>query len=281
MLFTAMRTKGPECTKFLQGCLPRLRLRWAGYRKVRRQVCKRLGRRIGELGLSDLTAYARYLDGHAEEWPVLDSLCRITISRFYRDRSVFNMLRSRILPSLAESVTAGGGQEIRCWSAGCCSGEEAYTLQLLWKISVIPLLREALPLRIIATDTDPAVLERGRRGCYPENSLHDLPQEFREKAFTRSGTLYAIREPFSGDIEFVRQDIREQMPDGPFHLVLCRNLVFTYFEEALQREILGEIVERLVPDGILVIGGHESLPRGAAAVAPYDNSRCIYRKTTP
>jgi chemotaxis protein methyltransferase CheR len=270
--------KSPECTEFLQRCLPRLRLRWSGYRKVRQQVCKRLSRRISELGLSGLPAYKRYLEDHAEEWPILDSLCHITISRFYRDRSVFDTLRSTILPSLAESISGGGENELRCWSVGCCSGEEAYTLQILWKISVIPLLHTDLPLRIIATDADPAVLERARRGCYPESSLRDLPNEWREPVFSRSGTFYTVKEPFRSNIEFVRQDIREQFPDGPFHLILCRNLAFTYFEESLQREILERITERLVPGGILVIGLHETIPNGVVAVAPYDNARCIYRK---
>jgi len=269
----------PECTEFLQRCLPKLRLRWGGYRKVRQQVCKRLSRRIGELGLSGLPAYNNFLENHAEEWPILGSLCGITISRFYRDRSVFDMLRSTILPLLAERISGGGENELRCWSAGCCSGEEAYTLQILWKMSVIPHLNTNLPLRIIATDTDPAVLERARRGCYLESSLRDLPKEWREPVFSSSGTCYTVREPFRSDIEFARQDIREQYPDGPFHLILCRNLVFTYFEESLQREVLERITERLVPGGILVIGLHETIPKGVAAVIPYDNARCIYRTT--
>jgi chemotaxis protein methyltransferase CheR len=190
---------------------------------------------------------------------------------------VFDTLRSAILPSLAESM-AGRENELRCWSAGCCSGEEAYTLQIIWKTCITPLLRTDLPLRIIATDADPAVLERARRGCYPESSLRDLPQEWREPVFSRSGTFYTVKEPFRENIEFMRQDIREQLPAGPFHLILCRNLVFTYFEEPLQREILERIAERLVPGGVLVIGLHETIPKGVTAVAPYDNARCIYRK---
>jgi chemotaxis protein methyltransferase CheR len=269
--------KSPECAEFLQLCLPKLRLRWAGYRRVRRQVCKRISHRITELGLSGLPAYKSYLEGHAEEWPILGSLCRITISRFYRDRGVFDMLRSTILPLLAKSLSGRGESELRCWSAGCCSGEEAYTLQILWKLNVIPRLHTDLPLRIIATDAESAVLERARKGCYPESSIRDLPKEWRERVFSLSGTFYTVKEPFRSDIEFVRQDIREQYPDGPFHLILCRNFVFTYFEEALQREVLERFSERLVPGGILVIGLHEAIPHGVTAVALYDSVRCMYR----
>jgi chemotaxis protein methyltransferase CheR len=75
-----------QCVVFLQWALPRLRVRWAGFRKVRRQVCRRVWRRARELGLADLVAYRAYLEEHPEEWALLDSMARITISRFYRDR---------------------------------------------------------------------------------------------------------------------------------------------------------------------------------------------------
>jgi chemotaxis protein methyltransferase CheR len=272
--------KNTECTEFLQRFLPRLRLRWPGYRKVHSQVCKHLNNRINELGLSDLNAYEHYLDGHVEEWSILDSLCWITISHFYRDRSAFDTLRSKILPILAEQVLKQGVRELRCWCAGCCSGEEAYTLQILWNISVIPALGQDLPLYIIATDVDKSLLERAQRGSYRHSSIQALPKEFIDRAFDLAGDVYTIRKLFTENIEFVHQDIREQMPGGPFDLILCRNLVFTYFEEALQQEILKKIVKELVPGGILVIGIHESIPQGWGAVTQYGDSRCVYQKTT-
>jgi chemotaxis methyl-accepting protein methylase len=79
-----------QCVAFLKWALPRLGMRWAGYRKVRRQVCNRARRRASELGLSDLNAYRRYLEAHPGEWAVLDSLTPITISRFYRDHGTFD-----------------------------------------------------------------------------------------------------------------------------------------------------------------------------------------------
>jgi chemotaxis protein methyltransferase CheR len=80
---------------------------------------------MAELGLSGFSAYEDYIEDHPEEWKILDSTCQITISRFYRDRRVFDVLRSRILPSVATNILLGGGNELSCWSAGCCSGEEA------------------------------------------------------------------------------------------------------------------------------------------------------------
>jgi len=81
-----------ECILFLQWALPRLRLRWARFRKVRRQVCKRISSRMRELELPDTAAYRSFLEAHPAEWPLLDSLCRVTISRFCRDCAVFLFL---------------------------------------------------------------------------------------------------------------------------------------------------------------------------------------------
>ena len=75
-----------EGVQFLQWCLPRLRLRWLGFRKVRRQVYKRILRRLKELGFSGVDEYRSYLEGHPAEWAVLEALCWISISRFYRDK---------------------------------------------------------------------------------------------------------------------------------------------------------------------------------------------------
>jgi chemotaxis protein methyltransferase CheR len=258
--------------------LPQLRLRWAGFRKVHKQVCKRLGRQIAGLGLPGLTAYKDYLCVHPEEWRILESILRVTISRFYRDRGVFDILRSRILPSLAKDILITGGNELRCWSAGCCSGEEPYSLQILWNLCVVPEIQQDLPLQIIATDIDHDVIKRATEGRYSESSLRDLPEELVQQAFTRSGTLYTIKKHFTENIEFIEQDIRKQLPEGFFQVIFCRNLVFTYFEEALQREILDRISGKLSLGGILVIGIHESVPKGVTNVIRYDDTPGLYIK---
>ena len=94
-----------DCTTFLQWALPQRNLCWPGFRKVRRQVCKRLTRRIRELGLDDLAAYRRRLEAEPAEWRAFDECCHITISRFFRDRGVFEVLRKRVLPDIATSNT--------------------------------------------------------------------------------------------------------------------------------------------------------------------------------
>ena len=271
--------KDPECAEFLQWCLPRLRYRWPGFRKVRKQVCKRLGRRIAELGLESVIAYRGYLDSHHEEWQILDSLCRITISRFYRDRVVFDALRTLILPFLARRSLADNEKEVRCWSAGCCSGEEPYTLQILWKLCVMPAEDRDIPLRIIASDTDEELLERASKGLFTESSLGALPPELIRQSFEHLGNIYAIMADFRENIEFVNQDIRRELPVGSFHLILCRNLVFTYFDEALQRGVLERISDTLLPGGFFITGIHEPLPQGEVSLKPFSGIPGIYQKT--
>ncbi len=266
----------PQCVEFLQWALPRLRMRWRGFRKVRGQVRKRINRRLRELGLSDLADYRSYLTVHAEEWSVLDAFCRISISRFYRNRGVFDHLRDEVLPGLARMAVARGERELRCWCAGCASAEEVYTLAILWSVSVQPGFSE-IRLHLVATDADEQMLQRARRPRFAASSLKDVPPDWIDAAFDCCGKEYVPRAEFVAGIEFRRQDIRTEMPGGPFDLVLCRNLVFTYFDEGLQRQILGEIARRVVPNGVLVTGKQESLPEGIEGLLPCGRNLGIYR----
>jgi len=260
---------------FLQWAMPRLHFRWRGFRNVRGQVEKRIARRMKELGLSSLAAYRRHLDEHHEEWSALDASCYITISRFYRDRGVFEALEREVLPALATRARTGDGI-LRCWSAGCASGEEPYTLAILWKLRVQPAF-PSVRLRILATDVDAAVLERARVARYPAGALKELPPALLSGAFRRLNEEYELAAELRADVEFRMQDIRREQPGEQFHLVLCRNLAFTYFDVALQRQILDGIRQRTMPGGFLVIGRHEALPPETTGWAPIRASG-IYRR---
>lgn len=265
-----------DCVEFLQWALPRLHLRWPGYRKVRRQVCKRVGRRLQELGLSGIGEYRAYLDGHQAEWPVLEGLSRIGISRFYRDQGVFQFLERVVLPELAETAAAQGQSEVLCWSLGCAAGEEPYTLAVLWNLGLSQRFPE-LGIRILATDVDEQAIDRARKACYSPGSLKDLPAAWVDRAFSPSERGFCLKAGFRELVTFLQQDIRETAPEGWFHLILCRNLVFTYFDEALQREMLQKITEKLVPGGALVIGGTETLPEGTCGLRPWPEKLRVYR----
>jgi chemotaxis protein methyltransferase CheR len=262
---------------FLNWCLPRLGLRWPGYRKVRRLVGKRLNRRLAELGLADLSAYHVFLANRPAEWTRLDAMCRIPISRFYRDRAVFQFIAGQLLPEIAAMASGKGDAAVRCWSAGCASGEEPYTIAILWRFSVAQDW-PALGLTLIATDADETMIERAKAACYARSSLKDLPQAWVDRAFIRRGPLSCLAPDFRQVVELVHQDIRQSMPSGPFDLILCLNLVFTYFDEALQRRVLNQLRNRLRAGGFLVLGAHQALPDAAGGFVPVVANLAIYRR---
>jgi chemotaxis protein methyltransferase CheR len=226
------------------------------------------------LGLLDLADYRTYLEAEPDEWALLDSVAWISISRFYRDRRVFEQIERQVLPQLAASRGHG---EIRCWSAGCAAGEEPYTVALIWHHSFssqFPLLR----LRIVATDIDPVALRRAERACYRPSSVRELPPPWRAGAFVEVAGELCLKDDYRHLVTFIRQDIRTQAPEGPFDLILCRNLVFTYFDETMQRKVLKVLSDRLTPDGVLIIGNLESLPDGRSGLFQPSGQRGIYRK---
>lgn len=267
----------PEIIRFLQWCLPQLRLRWPGYRKVRRQVGKRLQRRLEFLGLPSIADYRSYLETHQEEWAILDSCCWIPISRFYRDRSVFQFLEREALPSLAHSVQERGGSILECWSLGCAAGEEPYSLSLIWKLKLqaqFPSFR----LSILASDIDARAIARARLACYSPGSLKDLPDTWHTQAFDQTAEGFRIKPEFREPVRFLVQDIRKAAPEETFHLILCRYLAFTYFDEQLQKSTLRRLVERLLPGGALVIGKAELLPEGESGLHSWSEKEGVYRR---
>lgn len=264
-----------QCVAFLQWALPRLGLRWPGFRQVRRQVCKRLRHRLGELGLPDLTAYRAHLAAHPAEWGELDARCRITISRFCRDRGVFCALGQRVLPALARQAAASGREEVRAWSVGCASGEEVYSLVLVWRLGGGDG-GTGLPLEVVGTDIDPVLLQRARRACFPWSSLREVPGTWQQRAFRPEGEEACLRSEFRPGTGFERQDVREGRPPGGFDLVLCRNLVLTYYREPVQTRVLGAVLGGLRAGGALVIGAHEGLPDGFSGLAPWPGTRAVF-----
>ena len=265
------------CVRFLQWVLPQLRMRWPGFRKVRKQVCKRLQRRINELALTDIVAYRHYLQTHADEWSVLDYLCRVTVSRFYRDKIVLDHVRTQVLPELAQHAIVAGDTELHGWSAGCASGEEAYSLVLIWDQTVGADFPQ-LNIQVVGSDVDELLLQRARRACYAYGSIKALPDVWLKSAFTQSRHEYCLEARLSRKAFFIRQDIRDGLDTGPFHIVFCRNMAFTYFDNALQLEILEHIHGNLVDGGALVIGGHESLPEVHSGFAQWSTQRSVFRK---
>lgn len=275
MMYTPCDMPDADCVAFLQWALPHMRLRWAGFRRVRRQVCRRLRRRAGELGLRDLAQYRRYLENDPREWPNVDDACRITISRFYRDRRVFQKLAEIVLPCLAAGDT--DDRRLRCLSLGCASGEEPYTLAILWRLELAADYPE-LTLCVDAVDADGRVLERAARGCYRDATLRELPERWRLAAFEPHGSQWRLKDVYRRSVRFLHGDIRSGFPARRYHLILCRNLAFTYYDTALQGEVLSRITDCLHPGGALVVGTHETLPAEHRGLTPWPNAPHCYRR---
>jgi chemotaxis protein methyltransferase CheR len=255
--------KDEACIQFLQWALPQLRLRWAGFRRVRKQVCKRIGRRIGELGLADEAAYQDYLQHHAMEWHTLATLCRVTISRFYRDKTVFHFLGETAIPRLCDALCQQDEKTLRYWSAGCARGEEAYSLILLWQLS----LQQHYPdikISVAATNIDPEMIHQAQQACYPFSSVKNLPPAWRQIAFESIGDQYCLRPVYRSPVVFQRGDVEAMAYAQPYHLVCCRNLVFTYFNVERQVLFLSKLQPQMTAGGVLVLGAHERLPEGVS-----------------
>ncbi|KMQ50084.1 Chemotaxis protein methyltransferase CheR [Chitinispirillum alkaliphilum] len=271
-----------ECTVFLKEMLPKMNMRYEGYRKVRKRVCKRISRRIEELGLNNFNHYLRYIQTNPEEVRMLDSVLRITITRFFRDWKIFESLSDYIFPEFIKRSHSQGNPRIDIWSAGCAAGQEPYTVWMIYDQCRKALGTNTPELKIVATDIDPRQIKRAKEGRFKSSELKELPDQFREHYFTKSSRVeeYYINRTVIENVEFCSQDIRQELPNGKFDLILCRNLVFTYFNENFQREITSRIVNKLNPGGYLVVGSHESVPDNSQRFLITDLDRRIYKKAS-
>jgi chemotaxis protein methyltransferase CheR len=137
---------------------------------------------------------------------------------------------------------------------------------LIWDLS-IAADAPGVDFAILATEVNEEALDRARKACYPGTCLSTLPPRWVESAFERVDNCYCLRPRHRSRVTFALQDIRQAAPEGCFDLIQCRNLVLTYFDEDLQRELLPRIMARLSPGGAFVIGRKERLPAGFPPLA--------------
>ena len=265
-----------ECISFLQWALPQLEMQWSGFRKVHKQVCKRIKRRIKSLGLGNVEDYKNYLISHEAEWNLLDEMCRITISRFYRDWDVFDFLTDELLPTLARQASTEN-RPLRCWTAGCASGEEPYTLALIAYFNLEKQFPD-LDFNIVATDIDAHLLHRAKIGCFSLGSLKGLSEEWLNEAFVKKDQQYCILNAIAKNVDWMQQDIRKSQPSGRFDLILCRYLVATYFDSSLQIAVFNRLSNLLRSGGYLILGRKEILPEGLEGFSIVDSKLKIYKK---
>lgn len=261
--------------EFFQKYLPIMGYSWQGFRKVKKQLFKRLSERLRKLGLEYIDQYEEYITQNKFELKKLDDLTYITISRFYRDREVFETVKNHILPEI--SAKAKLEQRVpSVWSAGSCSGEEPYTISLIWNMDIMNNKKSDFTIRIIASEKNSELIQRSRAACYNGSSLKDLPEIYINECFIYKDDKYFLKNIYKEGVGFVEQDIRTEMPDGIFDLILCRYLVFTYFSVEKQVDLLRMIVKRLRKGGYLITGTHEKIPIIDHGLLEFN--KCIYIK---
>jgi chemotaxis protein methyltransferase CheR len=147
----------------------------------------------------------------------------------------------------------------------------------MWQLAVADEF-PGVAISILATDVDDAMLARARRGCYGVGSTRELPGQWRTIAFVERDGGCCVARTFREPVTLARHDLREDPPSGPFDLVMCRNLAFTYFDEDGQRSTAARLAGVLRGGGALVLGKHETLPEGVEAFEPWKSDARIYRR---
>lgn len=218
--------------------------------------------------------YARYLDAHPEEYQRLATAFLIKVTEFFRDPELFDYLRESILPMLIHEGRARQG-ELRIWSAGCATGEEAYSLAILIADLLGPEL-DSLDVRIFATDADPEAIAYARRGVYAPESLAGMRPDLVNRYFARTDSGYEPRKSVRSMIVFGDHDLSRRPPFPNTDLVLCRN-VLIYFTPELQSHSLQLFAYSLRDGGVLVLGKAETVAPLPEFFDPLDSRQRVYR----
>jgi chemotaxis protein methyltransferase CheR len=225
----------------------------------RELVYGRLARRLRALHLKSFAEYRELLaqDGGREIVQFCNAITT-NLTAFFREPHHFDYLRDHVLLPM---VNSGAARRLRIWSAGCSTGEEAYSLAMTVLESVPDLRR--WDVRILATDLDSDVLERGRRGVYAEDRFKNVTLQRRSRFFIerreRDGLYYEATPELKSLISFKQLNLMHPMPmRGPLDAIFCRNVVI-YFDKDTQRDLFARVAQLQRPGDLLFLGHSESL----------------------
>ncbi len=254
----------------------------SGYRETTLQ--RRVAARIAKVCQGDAEAYLQRLRDNPDECEQLIETVTISVSSFFRNPLMYEVLARKVLPEIMDRKQASGQKQIRVWSAGCAAGEEPYSIAIL--------LDKALRGRgadwsclIFATDLDRTALDRARAGVYDRERLEHTKLGVLDAYFTPRGDGYELR-PFVrkmvqfswGDVVSPKHAIPTSSVFGSFDLVLCRN-VLIYFSTEVQADVFDQLDRSLAPGGYLVLGDSETVRGGPdVKLNTVDRGNRIYRK---
>jgi chemotaxis methyl-accepting protein methylase len=233
------RERGFACASYKEKCL-------------RRRIAVRMRAR----GVHRYADYARVLDSDATEYERLLDALTINVTKLFRNWSVYEAIAEHVVPALWK-----GDSAIHVWAAGCSSGEEPYSLAILFHryAALHGLLGRIDRVDVLGTDIDRASLTAAERGQFPEAGFEETPAELRERYFSATAP-YTIAPAARRLVRFARRDLLDEIPTVPggYQLITCRN-VLIYFDRETQERLLARFHDVLAPGGFLVLGKVETL----------------------
>ena len=245
---------------------------FTGYKRT--SLERRFRRRMDAVTCNSYGDYLDYLEVHPEEYAQLFDTLLINVTEFFRDPPAWDHLRDEVLPGLLEAKA--DDEPIRVWSAGCASGQEAYTIAMV--------LAEALGLdayrervKIYATDVDEDALTTARHAVYTHKEADSVPAELRSKYFEPSDQKLAFRKDLRRTVIFGRNNLVSDAPISRLDLLVCRNTLM-YFNAETQARILRHFHFALCDHGVLMLGKSEMMISHRDVFAAVDLKRRIFRK---
>lgn len=235
----------------------------------------RLRKRMVVLGLSDIGQYRALVerrDGREERSQMAMALTT-HVSQFFREPHHFDLLRTKVLPSLLSHARGGG--RVRIWSAGCANGQEPYSIAL----TILDMMPDAArhDLRILATDLASSVIDRARQGLFAQETLAHVPPRLRHQFRSDGGKSVGLAKDLRDLIRFEVQNLHQPWPmQGKFDIIFCRN-VLIYFEHSACEKLLSRFAAALTPGGWLFLG-HAERTSGPATAQMHHVGQTCYRR---
>jgi two-component system, chemotaxis family, CheB/CheR fusion protein len=245
---------------------------FSGYKRT--TLARRVAHRMQALEIVNYGDYVDYLELHPEEYTRLFDTVLINVTGFFRDQAAWEVLAKEVIPDLL--AQKAGGRPIRVWSAGCASGEEAYSIAILLAEEIgVDAFRDQI--KIYATDVDEEALQIARGAAYDDKHLAGVPEKMREQYFEPSGTRRVFRRDLRRSIIFGRNDLTQDAPISRVDLLISRNTLM-YFNSETQGRILRRFHFALTETGYLFLGKAEMLLNHGALFMPMDLRRRIFKK---
>jgi two-component system CheB/CheR fusion protein len=245
---------------------------FTGYKRTSLQ--RRISKRMQEIGIEGYETYLDKLEVSPGEFGELFNSVLINVSSFFRDPAVWAHVGEALIPQILEHKQSG--EPIRAWSAGCATGEEAYTIAIL--------LAEALGddqfrdrVKVFATDVDDDALDRARQATYPRSQLKDVPEHLMERYFEGSGEQVGVTKELRRSVIFGRNDLVRDAPISRIDLLACRNTLI-YFNSETQRSVMARLHIALGDRAFLVLGKSELILTYSDGFTPEDLGLRIFRK---